>query len=95
MQAIRLALFAFAVSLFAGAAAAERLDEVLAEMDKAGKRLKTMTADFVQTDHDFLLKDQEETQGKLTLRDPRAHPLGACATPREGAPGERRSRSGL
>src|SRR5687767_12015177 len=73
MQGIRLALFAFAVSLFAGysdASAAERLDEVLAEMDKAGKRLKTMTADFLQTDHDFLLKDQEETKGKLTLAIP-------------------------
>ncbi len=39
-------------------------------MDKAGKRLKTMTADFLQTDHDFLLKDQEETKGKLTLAIP-------------------------
>jgi outer membrane lipoprotein carrier protein len=44
-----------------------RLDQILSEMEKAGKRLKTMTADFVQTDHDFLLKDQEETRGKLYL----------------------------
>ncbi len=74
MQEIRLVLFAFAVSLLTGvpirAAHAERLDEILAEMDKAGKRLKTMTADFVQTDHDFLLKDQEETRGKLYLAVP-------------------------
>ena len=71
MQEIRLIVFAFAVSLFVGQPArAERLDEVLAEMNKAGKRLKTMTADFVQTDHDFLLKDQEETRGKLYLAVP-------------------------
>jgi outer membrane lipoprotein carrier protein len=74
MQEIRLGLLALAVSLFPGAPARAvqggRLDEVLAEMDKAGKRLKTMTADFVQTDHDFLLKDQEETRGKLYLAIP-------------------------
>jgi outer membrane lipoprotein carrier protein len=71
MQEIRLIVFAFAVSLFVGQPArAERLDEVLAEMNKAGKRLKTMTADFVQTDHDFLLKDQAETRGKLYLAVP-------------------------
>ena len=71
MQEIRLIVFAFAVSLLVGEPArAERLDEVLAEMNKAGKRLKTMTADFVQTDHDFLLKDQEETRGKLYLAVP-------------------------
>lgn len=71
MQQIRLVLFALALSLFVGAPArAERLDEVLAEMDKAGKRLKTMTADFVQTDHDYLLKDQEETRGRLCLAVP-------------------------
>jgi outer membrane lipoprotein-sorting protein len=39
-------------------------------MAKAGKRLETMTADFIQTDHDFLLKDQEETRGKLYLAVP-------------------------
>ncbi len=71
MQQIRLVLFAFAVSLFMAAPArAERLDEILAEMGKAGKRLKTMTADFVQTDHDHILKDQEETRGKLYLAVP-------------------------
>jgi outer membrane lipoprotein carrier protein len=71
MQDIRLIVFAFAVSLLAGEPArADRLDEVLAEMNKAGKRLKTMSADFVQTDHDYLLKDQEETRGKLYLAVP-------------------------
>ena len=71
MQQTRLILFAFAVFLLVGEPArADRLDEVLAEMNKAGKRLKTMTADFVQTDHDFLLKDQEETRGKLYLSVP-------------------------
>jgi outer membrane lipoprotein carrier protein len=71
MQEARLVLFALLVSLFGAAPArAERLDEILAEMGQAGKRLKTMTADFVQTDHDFLLKDQEETKGKLFLSIP-------------------------
>jgi len=71
MQQIRLILFAFALSLFAIAPVrAERLDDILVEMDKAGKRLKTMTADFIQTDHDYLLKDQEETRGKLSLAVP-------------------------
>ncbi len=71
MRVIRLILFAFAVSPLAGEPArADRLEEVLAEMGKAGKRLKTLTADFVQTDHDYLLKDQEETRGKLTLAVP-------------------------
>jgi outer membrane lipoprotein-sorting protein len=71
MQQIRLVLFALAISFLVGAPArAERLDEILAEMEKAGKRLKTMAADFVQTDHDYLLKDQEETRGKLYLAVP-------------------------
>jgi outer membrane lipoprotein carrier protein len=71
MQQVRLVLFALAASLLSnGAPGADRLDEILAEMDQAGKRLKTMTADFVQTDHDFLLKDEEETRGKLYLSVP-------------------------
>ena len=71
MQEIRFILFAFALSFLVGEPArADRLDEVLAEMGKAGKRLKTMTADFVQTDHDYLLKDQEDTRGKLYLAVP-------------------------
>src|SRR3990172_1334476 len=71
MQEIRFILFAFALSFLVGEPArADRLDEVLADMNKAGKRLKTMTADFVQTDHDYLLKDQEDTRGKLYLAVP-------------------------
>lgn len=59
------------MSLFPGArASADRLDEILAEMSKAGKRLKTMSANFVQTDYDHLLKDEEETRGKLYLAVP-------------------------
>ncbi len=69
MQKARLAALTFAVSL-ASVPARARLDEILAQMGAAGKRLKTMTADFVQTDHDFLLKDQEETRGKLFLAVP-------------------------
>lgn len=71
MQEIRLVAFALAVAfLTAAPARADRLDEVLAEMDKAGKRLKTMIADFQQTDHDFILKDQEDSRGKLYLAVP-------------------------
>ena len=71
MQRIRLIVFASAASLLAaGPARADRLDEVLARMNEAGKLLKTMSADFVQTDHDYLLKDQEETRGKLYLSVP-------------------------
>lgn len=70
MQELRLVAFALAVSLLAAPSEADRLDEVLAEMDKAGKRLKTMTADFRQTDHDFILKDEEESAGKLYLAVP-------------------------
>jgi len=71
MQEIRVIAFALAVFLLtAGPARADRLDEVLAEMGKAGKRLETMTADFRQTDHDFILKDQEESRGKLYLAVP-------------------------
>jgi len=71
MQEIRLVLFALVLSLLEGSAAsADRLDEVLAEMGKAGKRLKTMTAGFRQVDHDYILKDQEESRGTLSLAVP-------------------------
>jgi outer membrane lipoprotein-sorting protein len=48
----------------------DRLDEVLAEMKKAGDRLQTLTADFEQTDHDFVLGDEEKSSGKLYLSVP-------------------------
>ncbi len=71
MQEMRLIVFALAVSLLTAAPSrASRLDEILAEMDKAGKRLKTMTADFRQTDHDYILKDQEESRGQLYIAVP-------------------------
>jgi outer membrane lipoprotein-sorting protein len=57
--------------LFSAAPArAERLQEVLAEMRKAGDRLQTLTAEFQQTDHDFILEDEETSSGKLYLAVP-------------------------
>lgn len=49
---------------------ASRLDEILAEMKEAGDRLERLSADFQQTDYDFILKDQEASQGKLYLKVP-------------------------
>lgn len=51
-------------------ARASRLDEVLAEMKKAGDRLTTLAADFRQTDYDFILKDEETSRGRLYLKVP-------------------------
>jgi outer membrane lipoprotein carrier protein len=59
-----------ALLLAAAPAGAGRLQEVLAEMKKAGDRLKTLTADFRQTDHDFILEDEESSAGKLYLAMP-------------------------
>ena len=59
-----------ALSLLAAPADAARLDEILAEMKEAGDRLETLTADFEQTDHDFILQDQEASNGKLYLQKP-------------------------
>lgn len=57
--------------LFAAAPTrADRLQEVLAQMKKAGDRLQTLTADFQQTDHDFILEDEESSAGKLYLAVP-------------------------
>lgn len=57
--------------LFTGAPArADRLQEVLAEMKKAGDRLKTLTAEFQQIDHDFILEEEETSAGKLYLAVP-------------------------
>ncbi len=56
--------------LLASAVEAGRLDEILAEMKKAGARLTTLSADFEQTDHDFILKDEETSKGKLYLKVP-------------------------
>jgi outer membrane lipoprotein-sorting protein len=51
-------------------ARAGRLDEILAEMKKAGDRLTSLAADFQQTDFDFILKDEETSTGKLYLAVP-------------------------
>jgi outer membrane lipoprotein-sorting protein len=51
-------------------ATADRLDEILAEMQKAGAELKTLAAKFEQTDHDFVLEEAEVSNGRLFLRLP-------------------------
>ena len=52
------------------ASAADRLDEVLASMSAAGEKLKTMSASFRQTNHDYILSEDEVVTGKLFLRMP-------------------------
>ena len=59
-----------ALSLIAAPVDAERLDEILAEMEKAGAELETLSADFEQTDYDTILEDQELSTGKLYLEVP-------------------------
>jgi outer membrane lipoprotein-sorting protein len=49
---------------------ADRLSEVLLEMKKAGEKLSTLTAEFDQTDHDFILGDEKKSEGKLYLAVP-------------------------
>lgn len=49
---------------------AERLDEILAEMQKAGDGLKTLSADFEQSDYDSILEDEDISRGKLYLEPP-------------------------
>ena len=56
--------------LAASPSRADRLDEVLKEMKAAGEGLKALTADFRQTDHDFILGDEETSEGKLYLAVP-------------------------
>ncbi len=59
-----------ALLLVAAPVDAERLDEILAEMQKAGDELKTLSADFEQKDYDAILEDQEVSIGKLHLEMP-------------------------
>jgi len=59
-----------ALSLIAAPVDAERLDEILAEMETAGAELETLSADFEQTDYDAILEDQELSTGKLYLEMP-------------------------
>lgn len=62
-----LSLFAILVATDLRAA---RLDEVLAQMKVAGEELDTLSASFVQTDHDFILGDEETSEGELYLKIP-------------------------
>lgn len=48
----------------------DRLDEILAAMKAAGDRLKTLTARFEQTNHDFILDMEEVTSGSLYAEIP-------------------------
>lgn len=59
-----------ALSLVAAPAHAERLDEILNEMEKAGEELETLAADFQQTDYDAILEDEDVSSGKLYLEMP-------------------------
>ena len=42
-----------------------RLAEVLDAMETAGTDLRTVTADFEQVDHDYILKDERSRTGRL------------------------------
>ncbi|TDI48046.1 MAG: outer membrane lipoprotein carrier protein LolA [Acidobacteria bacterium] len=59
-----------AVATAATTATTDRLDEILAEMQKAGAELKTLAANFEQTDHDFILDEDDVSKGRLYLRLP-------------------------
>lgn len=48
----------------------KRLEEILAQMQEAGDELKTLSADFVQTDYDAILEEREVSYGKLYLEVP-------------------------
>lgn len=67
---VLLTISLLALSLVAAPVAVERLDEILAEMQKAGDALKTLSADFVQTDYDAILEDRDVSRGKLYLEPP-------------------------
>lgn len=49
---------------------ADRLDEILSSMQRAGDGMKTMSADFTQTNHDYILSEEEIVSGKLYLEIP-------------------------
>jgi len=68
MQKLWLVLLSLVV--VPAAATADRLDEILAEMQKAGGELKTLAANFEQTDHDFVLEENDVSNGRLYLRLP-------------------------
>ncbi|HSF19997.1 MAG TPA: outer membrane lipoprotein carrier protein LolA [Vicinamibacteria bacterium] len=49
---------------------ADRLEEILEQMKKAGERLHTLTATFEQTDQDSILQESDVSQGRLYLKLP-------------------------
>jgi len=51
-------------------ASADRLSEVLEAMEKAGNELQTLSAEFEQTDHDYILEDEDVSSGKLFVEIP-------------------------
>ena len=63
-------LAAFLLASLSSWAGADRLDDVLSEMGNAGDRLESLSAVFVQTDHDFILEEEEVSTGKLFLQVP-------------------------
>jgi len=67
---VLLTIALLALSFVAAPVDAERLDEILAEMQKAGDALKTLSADFQQTDYDAILEDRDISRGKLYLQPP-------------------------
>lgn len=69
-MAMSMKISLLALSLIATSAHAERLDEILDEMERAGEELETLTADFQQTDFDAILEDEEVSHGKLYLELP-------------------------
>ncbi len=58
------------VGLASSVSAGDRLAEVLTEMETAGNALKTLSATFTQTDHDFILEDEEKSTGTLYVELP-------------------------
>lgn len=58
------------IAVLLSLALAERLDEVLLQMKQAGDRLQSLRASFEQIDHDYILEEQESTEGKLYVKLP-------------------------
>ena len=69
-HAVFLAVLLFALASLSLGARADRLDEILSAMGNAGNRLESLSVDFVQTDHDFILEEEEISTGKLFLQVP-------------------------
>ncbi len=63
-------IIALCASLSIPSAFGDRLDEVLAEMAKAGEQLKTLEAHFDQNNHDYIMEMDETASGKLYVKLP-------------------------